>query len=80
MAWERVELSDEERRALEQYAARRGITPAEALRLGVARLLREEPSAPLDAWQAALAVLGKYSEPADDVSERHDEYLDRGER
>ena len=80
MAWEPIDLSDDERRILEEYAARRGITPAEALRLGIARLLDEEAPPSVDAWQAARAVLGRYQEPEHDVSERHDEYLAGGER
>lgn len=70
-----TELTEEEYEALEAYARKAGVSTAEALRLGVARLLGQTAPATDEAKRRARAALGKYRESVDDVSERHDDYL-----
>ena len=74
-----IQLTQEQHRALKRWAARLGISLAEAIRRCVAeRLSRNEALAgPADRVREARAVVGKYADPSGPsrVAQDHDDHL-----
>jgi len=74
-----IQLTEAQHRAMRRWAARLGISLAEAIRRCVAdRLSRETAeSGPTDRVREVRAVIGKYADPAgrSRVARNHDDYL-----
>lgn len=72
----RIELTEEQMRALERLAKRRHISLSELIREGIDNLLRSEAtSSNAELRQRALAVAGRFRSGLGDLSKRHDDYL-----
>lgn len=72
-----IQLTEEQHRRLHELAAARRLSVAELVRQGVDLLLRETERH--RKWENLFSALGELRDPDDatDVSERHDEYLER---
>lgn len=69
-----VQLTDTQMRRLRAAAAREGVSIAELVRRGIDLYLKpDDRQRQID---RALAAIGRFSDAAADVSERHDDYLD----
>ena len=79
-----IQLTEEQHRALKQWARRRRISLAEAVRRCVEERLAQDGTAvsPEGLLREAAAVFGKYADPegASDIGRDHDRYLDRAYR
>lgn len=79
-----IQLTETQHQSLTRYARRLGISLSEAIRRCVnAQLRREEESSSRDERiRAALAICGKYRDPAGEtrVAREHDRYLDEAYR
>jgi Arc/MetJ-type ribon-helix-helix transcriptional regulator len=69
-----IQLTEAQAGALKDLASRRGVSLSELVRQGVERILAENDRE--DKWRRATAVLGRFDDPATDVSVNHDKYLD----
>lgn len=72
-----IQLTEAQHRSLKRWAARLGISLAEAVRRCVAERLGQEETrtSRADRVREARAVVGKYASGRSDVADRHDEYL-----
>ena len=74
-----IQLPADDHRRLKEFAHRRGISLAEAVRRGVAALLAQEAERPSreELVDRFLSVAGRHRDPegATGVAERHDDYL-----
>jgi hypothetical protein len=74
-----IQLTEDQHEQLKRWAQSRGISLSEAVRRCVAERLAEEAIEPsqTDRVREALAVLGKYSDPAGPsrVARDHDDHL-----
>mgnify|MGYP001562315022 CR=1 FL=1 len=71
-----VQLSEAQVRRLREYAARQGISLAEAIRQAVETLPMGAPGASIEDRRArALAAAGRFHSGRKDLSSRHDEHL-----
>lgn len=71
-----VQLSEAHLRRLREYAARQGVSLAEAIRQAVETLPTGAPGPSNEERRArALAVAGKFRSGRKDLSSRHDEHL-----
>jgi hypothetical protein len=74
-----IQLTETQHRAMKRWAARLGISLAEAIRRCVAdRLSRDEAlGGPAERGREARAVIGKYADPAGPsrVAQDHDDHL-----
>jgi hypothetical protein len=71
-----IQLTERQLRRLKTLARQRGVSVAELIRRAVDQasdtsLVADEE----EMRQRALEVIGKYADPAPDVSEQHDRYL-----
>lgn len=72
-----IQLTEDQHRRLKRWAARLGISMAEAVRRCVAEQLAREDRAAhgSDRVQEATDVIGRYASGRSDVAARHDDYL-----
>ena len=72
-----VQFTEEQHRQLRAFAQERGVSIAEAVRLGVSRLLDDEVSDRKELYARAAALIGSMvdKDGVTDVSDSHDEYL-----
>jgi hypothetical protein len=75
-----VYLSEEQHEALQRAAARDGVSMTEQLRRLIDRHLLARGADPLLAREAWFDFVGIGESGAEDVAERHDEYLARASR
>lgn len=72
-----IELTDEQTRALQELAARKGQSVPDLIRASVSALLQSE--APVDREETkrrAIAAIGRFQSDATDLATEHDRYLD----
>jgi hypothetical protein len=65
-----IQLSDDQARGLKRLAAQRGVSMAELIREGAERVLAESDVD--ERWKRASELIGRYHDPAPDVSSHHD--------
>ena len=75
MIQKQVQLTEEQARALEDLAARRGVSASEIILGAVDEVIAANKESN---WQRATAIIGRYHSGKADISERHDEYLAEG--
>lgn len=71
-----IQLTAEQDRRLRRFAAREGVSLAEAVRRCIDQVLSEDDLATRYASAASLVGVAEDSRGATDVSERHDAYLE----
>jgi L-serine deaminase len=73
-----IQLTEEQARRVRRIARQEGVSMAEIIRRCVDRGLEESKPSRTELWERALALAGRFEDPAgaEDVSERHDDYLD----
>lgn len=73
-----IQLTEDQARRVRALARREGVSMAEIIRRGVEHLLATDEPGREDLWEGAAALLGAFQDAqgADDVAQRHDEYLD----
>jgi hypothetical protein len=70
----RVQVREDQVRALERRAAARRVSMAELIREAIDRWIERDDEE--DArWKRALSVVGKFHSDVPDLAERHDDYL-----
>jgi hypothetical protein len=69
-----IQLREEQVSALKRIARQEDASISELVRRGVDGLIRGDDTI---LWDRAMSVVGRFSGDAADVSERHDDYLDR---
>ena len=74
-----IQLTEEQARRVRALARRDGVSMAEIIRRGVEQLFAADEPARGDLWDAASALAGAFRDAngAEDVAQKHDEYLDR---
>ncbi len=71
-----IQLTEDQAAELRQLSDRQDISIAELIRRAVDQLLRTSRHASESEQQnAALAFIGQYPDPANDLSDHHDQYL-----
>lgn len=69
-----IQLTKEQACALKDLSARRGVSMAELIRAGVAKILQENNEE--EKWRRASALIGRFSGTSDNVAVDHDTYLE----
>ena len=70
-------LTEDQARRLRELASEEGVSVAALLRRGADLVLEQAPlGTPEERTRRALAAVGAFRSDADDVSRRHDAYLD----
>ena len=69
-----IQLTEEQASALKSLSTRRGVSMAELVREGVAKVLEDNDEE--EKWLRASAIVGRYSGTPDDVAINHDVYLE----
>ncbi len=72
-----IQLTEEQARRVRRIAQQEGVSMAEVIRRCVDRELEESRPSRAELWEKVLAVAGRFEDStgAEDVSERHDDYL-----
>ena len=72
-----IQLTEEQARRVRRIAQQEGVSMAEVIRRCVDRGLEESRPSRAELWEKVLAVAGRFEDStgAEDVSERHDDYL-----
>ncbi len=72
-----IQLTEEQARRVRRIAQEEGVSIAEVIRRCVDQGLEESRPSRAELWEKVLAVAGRFEDStgAEDVSERHDEYL-----
>ena len=71
-----AQLTEDQARRLRELASEEGVSVAALLRRGADLVLEQAPLGTPEERPAALAAVGAFRSDADDVSRRHDAYLD----
>ncbi len=72
-----IQLTGEQARRVRRIAQQEGVSMAEVIRRCVDRSLEDSRPSRAELWEKVLAVAGRFEDStgAEDVSERHDDYL-----
>ena len=72
-----IQLTEEQARRVRRIAQQEGVSMAEVIRRCVDRGLEAARPTRAELWEKVLAVAGRFEDStgAEDVSERHDDYL-----
>ncbi|MGH2409320.1 MAG: CopG family transcriptional regulator [Chloroflexota bacterium] len=69
-----IQLTEEQACGLKNLSTRRGVSVAELVREGVAKILQENDEE--EKWRRASALVGRFSGTSDNVAVNHDDYLE----
>lgn len=69
-----IQLTEEQACGLKDLSTRRGVSMAELVREGVARILQENDEE--EKWRRASAIIGRFPGTPDNVAVDHDVYLE----
>jgi post-segregation antitoxin (ccd killing protein) len=69
-----VQLTEDQAERLKEQARRMDVSVAELVRRAIDKSLEETERD--EQWRRASALVGRYRDSAEDLAERHDDYLD----